>query len=195
MHRMTKSNGNTNNRWTEIPDSQETKVWRKELILPGMDLEKLDDILYDLYHNSGNSIDTRTLRTNGNLDFTYVYKYKTVDKRVRPVPAIMPEEVKVRRNFPEDPLHNLSPLPHHPPEFIPTTRITQERMDTLGIEENEDLTEDEKKLLRHIIAVNGRSIAFEEQERGTFRQDYFSDYQIPVTEHVPWMEMNISLPP
>ena len=35
----------------------------------------------------------------------------------------------------------------------------------------------------------------EDVERGTFRQDYFSDYQIPVTLHIPWMDKNMTLPP
>ena len=43
--------------------------------------------------------------------------------------------------------------------------------------------------------MNERSIAFAEEERGTFRQDYFSDYQMPVMEHEPWKEKNIPLPP
>ena len=124
-----------------------------------------------------------------------VYKYKKVEDRVRPVPAVMPEEIKVKRTFPNNPLSNLPVLPKNPPEFTPTKRITQERMDKLAIDDNPELTNEEKCLLKHVLAINGRSIAFTENERGTFRRDYFSDYQIPVVEHVPWMDKNIPLPP
>ena len=125
----------------------------------------------------------------------WAFKYKKVENRVRPVPAVMPEDVKVKRTIPNDPLSNLPVLPTHPPEFSPTEKMTQERMDKLDIDANPDLWEEEKRLLKHILVLNERSIAFTENERGTFRQDYFSDYQIPVTSHVPWMDKNMTLPP
>jgi hypothetical protein len=68
-------------------------------------------------------------------------------------------------------------------------------MDSLGVDENKDLTPEEHKLLKHVLVTNEQSITFYENERGTFRQDYFSDYKIPVMEHEPWMEKNIHLPP
>ena len=40
-----------------------------------------------------------------------VFKYKKVENRIRPVPTVMPEDVKVRRTFPRDPLENLPVLP------------------------------------------------------------------------------------
>jgi hypothetical protein len=107
----------------------------------------------------------------------------------------MPEDVKVIHTFPEDPLKNLPALPTHPPEFIPTLRMTQEWMDRLAVDDNSDLSKEEKCLLKHILVLNEHSIAFTEDERGTFRWDHFSDYQIPITFHVPWMDKNIPLPP
>ena len=44
------------------------------------------------------------------------------DQRVHPVPATFPEEARVTRQFPEDPLLSLSSLSTHPPEFIPTKK-------------------------------------------------------------------------
>ena len=124
-----------------------------------------------------------------------VLKYKTVDKKVRPVPMQFPEDMKVHRQFPEDPIHNLPTLPYHPPEFIPTTKVTSERMDSLKIDENTDLLMEEKKLLQRVITLNGRSIAFDEKERGTFKSSYFSDYKMPVMEHLPWQDKNMPIPP
>ena len=46
--------------------------------------------------------------------------YKRVDKKVKPVPTVFPEDAKVKRQFPEDPLHTLTSLPTHPPDFVPS---------------------------------------------------------------------------
>jgi len=124
----------------------------------------------------------------------YVMKYKTVDKKVRPVPMMIPEEMKVKRTFPSDPLANLPALPRRPPGFVPTKKVTVERMAKLEVDMDTGLTDEERRLLKHVITLNERSIAFDESERGTFRQDYFSDYKIPVVPHTPWMDRNIPLP-
>jgi hypothetical protein len=161
--------------------TRETKLWRRPI-----------------YTRPTASEDEGTPHVLDNLNYNLrakVFKYKKVENRVRPVPAVVPEDVKVRRTFPNDPLDSLPVLPTQPPGFIPTSKMTQERMDKLGIDLNPDLTDEEKGLLRHVLAINERSIAFTEDERGTFKQDYFSDYQIPVTSHVPWMDRNITLPP
>ena len=123
-----------------------------------------------------------------------VFKYKKVAQKVRPVKQQIPEDMKTIYKFPEDPLKNLPRLPHHPPNFIPSTKVTHERMTELAIETHDELRPEEKKLLQHIILLNERSIAFNEQERGTFRSDYFSDYKIPTIDHEPWIEKNIPLP-
>ena len=125
----------------------------------------------------------------------WVLKYKPVAKRKRPVPNVIPENVKVKRRFPSDPLANLPKLPIKAPVFAPTLKFTTERMEKLAIDKNPDLSPDEINLLQYILVLNERSIAFDENERGTFRQDYFSDYQMPVMEHEPWREKNIPLPP
>ena len=52
--------------------------------------------------------------------------YKTVAKKVRPVPAVFPEEARVIRKFPEDPLLSMPILSPNPPDFIPTEKLTKE---------------------------------------------------------------------
>ena len=125
----------------------------------------------------------------------WILKYKPVAQRKRPVPNVIPEGVKVVRRFPSDPLEYLPKLPQKAPTFVPTPKITTERMEKLALDQNPDLLPKERKLLQHVLALNERSIAFAEEERGTFRRDYFSDYQMPVMEHEPWKEKNIPLPP
>ena len=52
--------------------------------------------------------------------------YKPVNRKHRPVPATFPEDARVTRQFPEDPLSSLKPLLAHPPDFIPSLKLTQE---------------------------------------------------------------------
>lgn len=45
------------------------------------------------------------------------------------------------------------------------------------------------------MVLNEKSIAFQEDQRGTFREEYFTPYKIPVVEHIPWAFKNIPIPP
>ena len=56
-------------------------------------------------------------------------QYKPVDRKHRPVPATFPEDACVTQQFPEDPLLSLKPLSTHPPDFIPSLKLTHERLD------------------------------------------------------------------
>lgn len=124
----------------------------------------------------------------------YGLKYKKVQHKVHPRSIPMPEDQKPQRRFPEDPLKNLPTLPYRPPDFLPSAKITSERMEELAIHKHEELWPEERRLLQHVIQLNERSIAFDENERGTFRNDYFTDYVIPTVQHEPWIEKNIPLP-
>ncbi|EMD30804.1 hypothetical protein CERSUDRAFT_60816 [Gelatoporia subvermispora B] len=121
--------------------------------------------------------------------------YKTVDKKVRPIPGVFPEEARVTRQFPEDPLLSLPTVPTHPPEFVPSSRLTWECLATINVNPDDFLWPEEVKLFHHILKLNDRTLAFSEEERGTLREDYFSPYIIPVEPHVPWAERNIPIHP
>ena len=121
--------------------------------------------------------------------------YKPVARKVKPVPGIFPEDAKVQRRIPEDPLKTLPFLPTHPPDFVPTEKITSERLGLMEINSNGFLWPEEEKLLTHIMMLNERAIAFTDSERGMLRDDYFSPYIIPIVEHIPWIYKNIPIPP
>lgn len=121
--------------------------------------------------------------------------YKPVAQRVKPVPGVFPEDARVIRQFPEDPLDTLPPLTCHPPEFKPSQKLTQERMQDLKINPDGFLQPEEEKLFQHIFSTNEKVLAFEESDRGTFKEDYFSPYIIPTVPHVPWVDKNIPIPP
>ena len=123
-----------------------------------------------------------------------VLAYKKVAKKVRPVPASLPEDYRIIRRIPVDPLLSLSPLPTHPPDFTPGTRLTQERLDDLDLNRYDFLWPEELKLLTHILRTNELGLAWTEAEKGCFRDDYVSPIKIPVIEHVPWVQKNIPIP-
>jgi len=120
--------------------------------------------------------------------------YKRVDQKIKPVSTRMPPEASVRRVIPEDPLASLSELPTHPPDFIPSARLTHERLKSLEINTG-FLTSEEEKLFNYIMKTNEKALAFEDIERGTLRESYFSDYVIPTIPHNPWEYRNMPIPP
>jgi hypothetical protein len=120
--------------------------------------------------------------------------YKKVAKKVHPVAASLPEDFRIIRRIPEDPLLSLSPLPTDPPPFTPGTRLTQERLDALDINRYAFLWPEEEKLAQHVLKVNEQALAWTEAERGRFHDDYFSPVKIPTIAHTPWVHKNIPIP-
>jgi hypothetical protein len=121
--------------------------------------------------------------------------YKRVDQKVHPVSGTFPQEAQVLRRIPEDPLLTLPPLPHHPPDFVPSTKFTQERMDQININPEGYLWPNEEKLFKHIMILNQDALAFEDKDRGTLKESYFMPYIIPTVPHTPWEYRNIPIPP
>ncbi|TBU51351.1 hypothetical protein BD310DRAFT_953310 [Dichomitus squalens] len=121
--------------------------------------------------------------------------FKRVDQKVHPVAGFIPEEVKVSQRFPENPLDSLPPLSPIVPDFTPTAKLTQERIDKININKDGFLWPEEEKLFLHILKLNEKCIAFEDKDRGTLREDYFSPYIMPVVPHEAWKLPNIPIPP
>lgn len=121
--------------------------------------------------------------------------YKTADKRVKPIPGVYPEEARVTRTFPENPLDSLPALSPNPPEFEHTTKLTEERVAALKINPDGFLLPEEEKLFLDIFRMNERALAFTDDERGTFSEEYFSPYIYPTVDHIPWEQKNIPIPP
>lgn len=107
----------------------------------------------------------RALRQMGYLKDHNTYAYKPVDRKVRPIPGVMPEEARTIRRIPEDPLLTLPKLTPHPPEFTPTAKVTAERMDSLHLNPTGFLWPEEVKLVQLVIVLNEKAIAFDKSER------------------------------
>ncbi|CAG8603394.1 9585_t:CDS:2, partial [Acaulospora colombiana] len=122
-------------------------------------------------------------------------KYKTVDRKINPAPGVTPENAKTLRKFPENPLDSLPDIPLIPPPFRDGQRVTKNRLEELRLNTTGFLTAEELRIFEYILLANENAIAFDESEKGQFREDYFSPYIIPTMPHTPWAESMIPIPP
>jgi hypothetical protein len=107
----------------------------------------------------------------------------------------MPAHAQIIRQIPEDLLLTLPTLLPNPPDFIPGNRLTQERMDNLGIFQNTFLWHEEQKLAAHVLMNNELALAWNESEKGHFKDEYFPPVIIPTIEHTPWVHRQPPIPP
>ncbi|KIJ05006.1 hypothetical protein PAXINDRAFT_36440, partial [Paxillus involutus ATCC 200175] len=89
----------------------------------------------------------------------------------------------------------LPPLSPHPPIFVPTKKVTSERMKDINVNKLGFLWPEEERLFQHILLLNEQTLAFEDTDRGTLKESYFSPYIIPTEPHIPWAYKNIPIPP
>ncbi|KZT00324.1 uncharacterized protein LAESUDRAFT_601146, partial [Laetiporus sulphureus 93-53] len=122
--------------------------------------------------------------------------YKPVHRKVQPVPTYMPNP-QAQAFIPIE-ISDVLSLPTHPlplSDFIPTARLTQDRLDAiLSTVPDGFLSSEEVALLVHIIDINQQAIAWTDSERGTFSRRYFPDYEIPTVEHVLWVNRPVPVP-
>ncbi|KIP01322.1 hypothetical protein PHLGIDRAFT_39053, partial [Phlebiopsis gigantea 11061_1 CR5-6] len=88
----------------------------------------------------------------------------------------------------------LPSLPLHPPSFTPNGRLTEDGLKMMNINEDGFLWPEEEKLAIHLLQIHQNYFVFEDTQRGSFREDYFSPYIIPVVPHIPWAFKNIPIP-
>ncbi len=121
--------------------------------------------------------------------------YKWVDRKIKPVSTTFPEEARVRRTMPRDPLLSLVELPKLPPDFVPTERLTEEHMKELNVNEENFLWPEEEKLFKHVLTLNEKTLPYEEKDHGTFSQEYLWLYHacccthslgVQKHSHTPW---------
>ena len=129
-------------------------------------------------------------------DMRNVYKYKPVALKTRPVVQELPAEFRIKREIIGDPLAEMPKLSPNPPDFVPTGRYTQERKDQFDKMHGGDfLLPEERKLMHHFMMGQSYGFAWDDSERGSFREDFFPPVDIPVIPHKPWVLKNIPIPP
>jgi hypothetical protein len=60
---------------------------------------------------------------------------------------------------------------------------------------NQFLWPEEQKLAALVLKNNELALAWDESEKGHFRDDYFPPVIIPTIEHVPWVHRQPPIPP
>jgi len=121
--------------------------------------------------------------------------YKKVANRVRLVPGTMPTNIRIIRQFLEDPLRILLYISPHPSIFLPGVWLTHARIEKLGLLTNKFLWPEERELVAQVLWVNEQGLAWEETEKERFRDKYFSPVKIPVQEHVLWAQKTLPILP
>ena len=125
-----------------------------------------------------------------------VYKYKPVALKTRPLIQELPAQFRIKREIIGDPLAEMPKLSPNPPDFVPTGRYTEERKDKIDKKHSGDfLLPEERKLMHHFMMEQNMGFAWEDSERGRFREDFFPPIDIPVVPHKPWVLKNIPIPP
>lgn len=123
-------------------------------------------------------------------------KYKPVALKVRPVLGDLPDRYRIRREIIGDPLHNLPQLPIKPPNFVANGRYTEERKEKMDAAHSENfLTTEERKLMHWLIAEHHEAFAWDDTERGKFKEEFFPPIEIPTIAHIPWVEKQFRIPP
>lgn len=143
-----------------------------------------------------NSYDTATTDSYEQVSVFAGKKYKPVALKVRPMPAELPGEFRILRNITGDPLESIPILTPTPPPFTPTGRYTEERKHIIDEEHPGDfLWQQERDLMHHFMMLQNEGFAWNDSERGSFREDFFPPVRMPVVDHKPWVLRNIPIPP
>ena len=125
-----------------------------------------------------------------------IYKYKPVAQKIKPVIQELPSQFRIIREIKGDPLAEIPRLSPNPPDFKPTGRYTELRKAKMDkVHQAEFLLPEEKKLLHHFMMEQNEGFAWDDTEKGQFREDFFPPIDIPVVPHKPWVLKNIPIPP
>jgi hypothetical protein len=136
-------------------------------------------------------------KTPSKQESTFVTrKYKPVARKICPVIAELPDKFRIVRNIVEDPLEDLPTLSPNPPPFEPTGCYTAECRDIIDRVHPEGfLWPGEHQLMHHFMCLQNMGFAWDDSERGRFREDFFPPVVMPVIEHKPWVLRNMPIPP
>jgi len=126
----------------------------------------------------------------------FAKKYKPVALKVKPVLGTLPERFVIIREITGDPLKGLPKLPEHLLEFSPKGRYMAERKEKLDLGHMSNfLWPEERKLMYWIVAEQNQAFAWEDNERGKFKEEYFLVIEIPTVAHILWVERPFRIPP
>jgi hypothetical protein len=123
--------------------------------------------------------------------------YKPVARKARPVDTamlesdkpLMKEQVDLMKDAPEVDLG----APHWK-DLEPGVHMTPERTAALAAELKDNLSDQEKNVLMSVLRANEMALAWVDEEKGGFTEEYIPALRIPTVEHRPWQDRMIRLP-
>jgi len=131
-----------------------------------------------------------------NLSTFATKKYKPVAKKVCPVYTNIPQNFHIIRDIKGDPLTTLPILSPHPPPFTPYGCYTIEQHEIIDkCHPPGFLLPKEHNLMHHFMTLHQDAFAWNDSEKGHFREDFFPPVEIPTIAHKPWVLQNIPIPP
>jgi len=84
----------------------------------------------------------------------HMFKYKPVAKKVKSVPATLPEEFRTTRKIVGDPLADMPSLSPHPTDFVPTGHYNKAACDIIDANHpGSFLLPEERKLMHHFMMM------------------------------------------
>ena len=178
----------------EFTEKEIRNVYLAEAInysnVPKSAKERINNFLLQVHDSSVNE-----KKIKGMASVYASKKYKPVALKIKPVYAELPEEYRIKRNITGDPLVGIPILKTSPPNFEPTGRYTQIRKDQIDdVHKGNFLWPEERKLVHHLMMEQNEAFAWNDDERGRFRTDFFPPVVIPTIEHKPWVYKNIPIP-
>jgi hypothetical protein len=130
-------------------------------------------------------------------EVTVLGAYKPVAKKKRPVATTMEEEDKPLMKLPEDLWSGLKEVQAEVAEWRKQPegkRFTAARRAELMEGLTDFLSEKEKDMLAMVLLNNEDALAWVEEEKGGFREEYIPPVKIPAVPHTPWQDRGIRLP-
>jgi len=119
----------------------------------------------------------------------FAKKYKPVALKVKPVLGTLPERFRITREIIGDPLKNMPRLSEQPPEFQTKGRYNLDRKEKLdAVHPGGFLWPEERKLMHWLVAEQNEAFAWDDTERGKFKEEFFPPVEIPTVAHIPWVE-------
>jgi hypothetical protein len=122
-------------------------------------------------------------------------KYKPVALKVRPVETELPSRFRIVHKIEGDPLEDMPELPTCPMDFELTGRYTAKcKAQFDKIHAGDFLLPEERRLMHRFICLQNQVFAWDDSERGHFREDFFPPIEMLTIPHKPWAERNIPIP-
>jgi hypothetical protein len=146
-------------KYMDTRDKNEGKTTFLQEYIPRADM--------DVYLQEAREVQPDSTDEKGDFAQYLGKKYKPVALKVKPMYSDLPEKFRIKRDIKGDPLADMPELKPISPEFTPTGRYTQERMEQFTELHQDFLLEEELKLLHQLMMNQESAFAWDASEGGS----------------------------